>query len=253
MKIEPDESAFDWIRSGRSNRPKSTWTGIFVSHLIPPIFESYSKILHRVEAQYHDIDHPFTQAENAILRIPTCEPLRSFVESRGTDPLKRRVKWGELAVLFNVPFTSEICHEWYRKTLEDPCWPHLLAGPGDGVLSDEECTELSSTLMPFTNSEECFFRFSEVPLITSGGPQLFKGALSEVCGFPKGRALGFEYWWPPERDWCVCSNYDLEFTVVAGTTKLTSALLSSRVLECIEVNPQTRVDSSAPMPLQSAR
>jgi hypothetical protein len=54
MTIEPDKTAFDWIRSGRNKLPMSRtpeWTGNFVSHLIPPIFESYAKILHQIEAQ----------------------------------------------------------------------------------------------------------------------------------------------------------------------------------------------------------
>jgi hypothetical protein len=140
----------------------------------------------------------------------------------------------------------------YRKKLEDAwCWPHLLSGPDDGLLADEECAGLSSTLMPFTDSEECFFRFSDIPFIASGGSQLFKGTLSEVCAFPKGRAPGFEYWWPPEQNWCVCSDYDLAFTIVGGSRKLASALLASEVLECIEVSPHTRIDSLAPMPLKS--
>jgi hypothetical protein len=254
MKIEHDETAFDWIRSGRNKLPESRtpeWTGNFISHLIPPIFESYAKILHRIEAHYKHIDQPLTPTENAILGIPTCEPLKSFVEGRRTNSPKCRVKWGELAELLNVPFTSEICHEWYRKKLQDAwCWPRLLSGPDDGLLADEECAGLSSTLMPFTDSEECFFRFSDIPFIASGGSQLFKGTLSEVCAFPKGRAPGFEYWWPPDQNWCVCSDYDLAFTIVGGSRKLASALLASEVLECIEVGPHTRIDSLAPMPLK---
>jgi len=154
--------------------------------------------------------------------------------------------------LLNVPFTSEICHEWYRKKLQDAwCWPRLLSGPDDGVLTEDECAELSSSLIPFTDSQECFFRFSDIPFIASGGPQLFKGTLSEVCGFPKGRALSFEYWWPPDRNWCVCSGYDFAFTIVGGSRKLASVLFASEVLECLEVSPHTRIDSLAPMPLES--
>ncbi len=257
MRIERDETAFDWIRIGRDRLPEPRaldWTGNFVSHLIPPIFESYSKILHRIEAHYDDIDRPLTPAENAILRIPTCEPLKSFIESRRADSQKCRIKWRELAELLNVPFTSEICQEWYRKKLQDAwCWPRCLSGPDDGVLGGEECKELSSILMPLTNSEQCFFRFSDIPFISSGKPQLVKGALSEVCAFPKAPAPGFEYWWPPDHNWCVCSDYDLAFTIVGGARKLTSALLGSKVLECIEVGLRNRIDSLAPMPLKSGR
>jgi hypothetical protein len=254
MKIEHDEIAFAWIRDVRRELKSRTpeWTGHFVSQLIPPVFESYSKILHRIDARYEQIDRPLTPTENAILRIPSCEPLKSFVENRRTDAPKCRIKWRELAELLNVPFTSEICHEWYRLKMDDAwCWPRLLSGPADGALSEEECAELSSTLTQFTNKEECFFRFSDIPFYASAGPQLFKGALSEVCGFPKGKAFAFEYWWPPDHNWCVCSDYDLAFTVVGGCQRLTSALLASNVLECVEVGQQTRIDSLVPMPPQS--
>jgi hypothetical protein len=64
---------------------------------------------------------------------------------------------------------------------------------------------------------------------------------------PKGRALSFEYWWPPDRNWCVCSGHDLAFTIVGGSRKRASVLLASEVLEC----PHTRIDSLAPLPLKS--
>jgi hypothetical protein len=91
-----------------------------------------------------------------------------------------------------------------------------------------------------------------MPFIDTGKPLLFHGALGELGEFMKSGAYQFspEYWWPPDRTWCVCSDYDLHltFTVVGGSNKLISALLMSDVLECLEVKPQTRVDSFAPIP-----
>jgi hypothetical protein len=63
-----------------------------------------------------------------------------------------------------------------------------------------------------------------------------------------GYLVGPEYWWPTEKNWCICSEYDLSFTVVAGPGNLIARLLASQVLECIEVTPDTRIDSLAPMP-----
>ncbi len=189
------------------------------------------------------------QLKSALLKIPPCEPLKPFIEARRTLSLGNRVKWKELAELLKVPFAPEICHEWYRKNLDDTwCWPRLLSGPADGKLQPDECAELVSLLVPFTNSEECFFRFSDIPFFNSDEPKLFRGVLNEVCGFLEGRRFGFEYWWPPDQSWCVCSDYDLHFSVVAGPRTLVSALLASSVLECIEITPENRIDVFAPMP-----
>ncbi len=254
MKPEHDEIAFDWIRSGRNELAKSRtpeWAGNFVSHLMPPVFEAYAKALHRIDAQYSFLDNPLTAPEKAILGIPSCEPLKSFVERRRSESRGDRVRWKELAELLNVPFTPAINHEWYRKKLHDPwCWPRLLKGPDDGWLSQEECQTLISMLKS-AGSEDCFFRFSDIPFyapINSGKPQLFRGTLDAVCGFQKERGNCFEYLWPSDRSWCVCSDHDMTFTVIGGCRNLVSAFLSDGVLECIEVTPQTRIDIFAPMP-----
>ena len=250
MQPEPNPTVFDWIRAGRKPGDRRTHDReSFLFQLVPPVFESYAKILHRIEAKYDNIDHPLSPSEIALLNIPPCEPLKSFVRTRRDSSPGNRIKWQDLAELLQVPFAPEICHAWYRKKLDETwCWPHLLSGPGEGGLDGEGCAELASTLELFANGEECFFRFSDIPFINSVEPKLFKGALNEVCGFLKGKYFGFEYWWPPDRSWCVCSDYDLHFSFVGGSRKLVSALLASRVLECIEVTPETRVDVFAPMP-----
>ena len=84
--------------------------------------------------------------------------------------------------------------------------------------------------------------------VNSGKAQLFRGTLDAVCEFQKERHLCFEYWWPSDQSWCVCSDYDLPFTIIGGRPNLVSALLQDKVLECIQVTPQTRIDVFAPMP-----
>jgi hypothetical protein len=253
MQALHDETTFAWIRSGcdelvSSQHPE--WRGNFVSHLMPPVFEAYTKILHRIEARFENIDKPLSPREIAILKIPPCEGLRSFVESRRTGAQAPRIRWKELAEALNVPFGPQISHEWYRKKLEEGCWPRFLYGPGEGLLDGEARTHLVSVLKPFTDSGECFFRFAEIPFILTGKPLLFGGTLEELGGFLEsgGYQLSPEYWGPSEKRWCVCSDYDLKFTVVGGSRNLISALLASNVLECLEVTPQTRIDYLAPMP-----
>jgi hypothetical protein len=45
-----------------------------------------------------------------------------------------------------------------------------------------------------------------------------------------------------DHSWCVCSDYDLTFTIVAGSKELVSRVLNDVTLEAIQVTPQTRID-----------
>jgi hypothetical protein len=257
MQPEQNETAFEWIRVGRGERraPRSSylvsdeWPGLFVSNLIPPAFEGYARILHRIDAHYENIDNPLSASEIAILKIPPCEPLKSFVEQRRAHGKGTRVRWKELSALLSVPFAPEISGAWYRKKLEEGCWPRFLRPGGVWPIGDE-CQELVSILHPFTEGRSCFFRFSDIPFIGKGKPPLFRGSVDEVSGFLKAGTYGcaFEYWWPSDHTWCVCSDFDLDVTVVGGPGKLISDLLTSDVLECIELSSRTRVDPFAPMP-----
>jgi len=257
MLSERDQSTFDWIRQGRDEPLRSKtigWKGNFVSHLIPPVFESYAKLLHRIEAHYEFIDKPLSASENAILGISSCDPLKSFVERRRIDSQGTLIRWKELAELLNLPIAPAIDHKWFLTKLSDPwCWGRLLRGPDEGYLSQEECETLASILKTFTSNQGCFFRFSDIPFYArSGQAQLFSGTLDEVAEFQKEKRLSFEYWWPSDQSWCVCSDYDLCFTIIAGPRQLVSALLRHSVLECIEVKQQTRIDVFAPLPQDHA-
>jgi len=248
-----DDAAFQWIRNGREkslahNGPD--WKGNFVSHLIPQRFEAYVKILHRIEAKYKNIDNPLTERENAILKIPACKKLRSFVESLREEGQGPRIRWGTLAQLLGVPFTPEICHEWFRASMEPGCWPRFLLGPAEGNLCAEELSEVLSLLVPFTGKQDCYFRFFQHTFLDEGKPFLFCGLLDELGAFLTEGKFQFtpEYWWPTDHRWCLCSDYDLMFTLVGGSRDLISAMLKNAILEALEVTPQTRIDDYAPMP-----
>jgi hypothetical protein len=140
-----DQAAFEWIRSEREKllaNDNSSWKGNFVSHLLPKSFEAYAKILHSIEANYENIDNPLTEREIAILKIPPCKKLRSFVENLREEHRGLRIRWETLAHLFGMPFKSEICHEWFRVSMEEQgCWPRFLFGPGEGSLNGKELTD----------------------------------------------------------------------------------------------------------------
>jgi hypothetical protein len=245
---------FEWIRTGRQKfapRADSDWKGIRVSGVIPDKFQAYAKILHTIDATYKNIDASLSERENEILKIPKCEVLRSFIERMRVENQGTRIRWKTLAQLLGVPFKTEICHEWFRTIMDKPeCWPRLLVGPGEGCLNASELAEVSSILGNFTHDQDCFFRFSEIAFIATGKQIVFRGVLEELSQFlTEGKyQLTPEYWWPSDRGWCLCSDYDLDFTFVGGPKELISSLLDNKILEVLEVTSETRVDSFAPIP-----
>jgi hypothetical protein len=252
MQPCPDD-AFEWIRTGREEllpRDDPNWKS-FVSNLIPKKFDAYAKILHGIQARYDNIDNPLSDREIALLKIPPCTKLRSFVENLRRQRQGSRIRWEALAHLMNVPFAAEICHEWFRVRMEAPgCWPRFLYGPSDGDLNNDELLEVLSILGSFTGSQDCFFRFAEIPSIGTDKPILFRGLLDELSTFLNNRKDQFtpEYWWPTDYNWCLCTDYDLTFTIVGGSRKLITTILKNVNLEALEVTSQTRIDYKAPIP-----
>jgi hypothetical protein len=260
MHPRPDND-FGWIKSGRATpapREGQNWPGCTLSVLLPPNFEAYAKILHRITANYRQIDnpYPFTEKEIAILKIPPCPALRSFVQTKREKGAGPRIRWKEIADFLCVPFEPQICHEWFRASMNEPsCWPRFLSGPDEGNLDQEELSEMVSILRPFTGGQECFIRFAEIPLIGTNKPVLFAGALDQVVEFGKGNNYQFspEYAWPTDRSWCVCSDFDFTFTFVGGPQELISAILASNEFEAFQITPQTRIDYHVPMPNPSPK
>ena len=104
------------------------------------------------------------------------------------------------------------------------------------------CERLRKTKIPF-------FRFSDIAFIATDKPIHFCGTLDELSTFlTDGINLRQNIGGQPTTVGCVCSDYDLAFTIVAGSKGLVSTVLNDATLEAIEVSSQTRVDSNAPMP-----
>ena len=246
-----DVMAFEWIRSGRDTlrgHDESGWRGL----CFPPATEDVPHLCEgvppnrRVLREYRS---PFVAEGKWILRVPACGELRSLIVKLRANLRGARLRWKEIAEALKVPFEPELNLEWFRAKLETGCWPRVLRGPDEGSLDAEECSALASVLRPFTGNQGCYFRFAEMPFVGTNKQLLFHGALEEVSLFLGEKTYQFtpEYWWPADRSWCVCSDYDLMFTVVGGSQHLISRILKDSFLETTEVTPSTRIDFYAPM------
>ncbi|UWZ86016.1 hypothetical protein [Occallatibacter riparius] len=263
MKTLPDSDAFDWILLGRAAMTSEVneYNGVQVTGLLPAVFERYAKIFHKLDVRAEDPQAGLTAEEIAILKIPECAEVRDFWVKRRTMAADSRIRWKDAADAFGVPYAPELTHSWFSQRLKPnpQCWPRFIWGPADGTLDAQECNQLVSVLAGVTSTQGCYFRFAEIPFIATDQELLFAGRLDEVgdC-FLNGAIKSVyerpfqytpEYWWPEDHSWCVCSDYDLTFTVVGGSSSLIERFLDHPILECLEVRPETRVDNLSPMPM----
>ncbi len=251
MRAVDDPSSFNWISSGRQPTPPAyAPEGVPLSCVLPIRFSRYVKILHRLDGHDDNIDRRLNPEELAVLKIPDCPSVRNLVMEKPSSG--SRIYWREAAKALCVPYAPEITHAWFSRSLapNPQCWPRYISGPDDGNLDVEECRELVSLLANVTPTQDCSFRLAEIPFVGTDQNLLFNGPLTEVEDFFVNGRFQFtpEYWWPADHQWCVCSDYDLTFTIVGGSSTLISSLLESEILECIEIGPEIRVDDLAPIP-----
>jgi hypothetical protein len=219
------------------------WRGNFVSHCLPSVFSAYAKIFHPIYADDSVEDRSASWAE-ADDRPETVGRLVSV--GSGPDPFGRRVTWQSLAQELGLTFHAEINDQSLRRRFPDRSFPRYLVGPEEGSLDRPTCQSLVHALTPYTGAEACFFYYVAIstPKIE---PLLYRGALTNVFeSFDLEGVYGTPtYWWPGSRSWCLCTDWDLTFTLVGGSADLISSLLSTPELEALEVTPSSRVDWQA--------
>jgi hypothetical protein len=177
-----------------------------VSECVPPLFPRYVKLLH---------------------------PLHQD----GT-----RVRWRAAAQGLGLDLAPAITADHLRQAHPGGAWP---AGWSvvEGSLEASELARFAALAEPWTAPDACFFYwttiFREEPM--------WSGRLSDLANAhtvqQEGRSPN--YVWPRSRAWCLCTDYDLTFTLIGCPDGLAASLLQDDVLECIEVGPATRIDRYA--------
>src|SRR5258708_17412901 len=124
------------------------------------------------------------------------------------------------------------------------------SGPHDAGLSAEELSAVLSVLRPFAGNQDSFFRFSEIAFIETDKPIQFCGTLDELSTFLANGKYQFtpEYWWPADHSGCVCSDYDLTFTIVAGWQRPGVLGVDEAPLPTMQENPENHHTNHPPTP-----
>jgi hypothetical protein len=104
-----------------------------------------------------------------------------------------------------------------------------------------------SILDSMTEPQRCFFYYGGLS-VRSFEPRLYEGDLRDVLVFlePKDDLSATpEYWWPEDGSWCVCTDWDLSFSLIGGPQTLIDRIVSDTVLEALHVKNNTRIDYRA--------
>jgi len=255
IRIENDEP-FRWLRTSldrTTGGDDPNWRGNFVSHVLPKGYAAYCKIFHPiyVDSAIKDRGLSWNQAPEAQSRLDAMSAeIRSVLANgvfvRGSSDQSvsgEGVTWRELARQLKLVYHPALSEAALRRAFAmEGSWPRYLLGPYEGTLDVQTCEALVDILGPFTGATECFFRYSD--FWKPGEPYLYSGRLDELPALVEAQdGWSPEYWWLSNQAWCVCTDWDLLFTLVAGPESLIRPCQENCALECIQVEIQTRIDN----------
>lgn len=133
----------------------------------------------------------------------------------------------------------------YTKTRELCCfciwdgygWPHSVR---TNEIVSEENQEVVS-LKDVVPADVLTGRRVSLP---KRGYIMYRGPIEEVTAFASDSGLYGQtpnLWWPHDREWCVASEVDLQWTYVGGSASLAYRLLADRRLEVVPATIQDPV------------
>lgn len=224
-----DASQVEWIlRSLNEN-------GTRVSNLLPHGYDAYCKILHPI---YESIDDEPVSSKEVVTLLKSREP---FPKDRF-----RRLSWSTLFKRYNLVWTPEISNYSFNQ------WPKNVMAPYEGWLEQDLAIALVQLLAAATGTQDCYFYYDVLRTVFFDQKELlFKGKLADVLALNGGdielKSVGPSpaYWWPEDKSWCLNTDWDLHFTLLAGNRDLVDNILASTALESVEVDLATRVDYHA--------
>ena len=264
MVAPADMAYFDWIVKARDMRPargvdSTSRNGNVVAQYVPRVFAAYCKLFHPIHQDASIRDHVPAWSEEkranpAPAETESGKKALAAILSDGLlfggwsgveEPQDSRVLWHTLAEKHGLVFHPEFNHESFRKAFAAGSWPRYLLGPAEGTLDRKSCKALISILKPLSRANGIYFRFSD--FLMNDLPHLYSGDLNELTIFlTKPHFFGTpECWWPEDRSWCVYTDWDLTFTLIGGSRTLVDACVAHPMLECIVVQPETRIDFRA--------
>ena len=173
--------------------------------------------------------------------VSHCLPKGFTAYCKLLHPIDHTTRWFELAKYFGIALHPELSVDSFVA------WPDSLAKPEAGTLNPSTVARLANLLAPFTQNQPCYFYYNLIATRNYEHDLLYTGSLEEATStFELDTVYGSpSYWWPADQSWCMCTDWDLTFSLIGGAHEVITTLLADAILECIAVTPTTRVDDLA--------
>lgn len=226
MARATDPDVCDWLRDEAAPvytlQDRNQDGRYTVGRVMPAGFEAYCKIMHPL---YGETEPGFTYLE--------------------TEDWSQRVSWREMARVFGVDFDSKLSWDSFWRAdkvrLEQVCLATSEGSPGLRF-----CEQLAEILTPDAEPP-VFFWFSGTlrAVVDESIPEVLRAELGELVEVVREMAHGYspEYMWPHRRRWCVHTDYDSDFTLVAGSSSLVERILANDLLEAMSVRTSDSLSS----------
>ncbi|WP_290061213.1 hypothetical protein [Amycolatopsis solani] len=157
----------------------------------------------------------------------------------------RRLRWAELARRTGDPVVPEgllPSHRCFPSATKEGSWPLGIVPPTEGSLDRETWTRLIGVLVdhsPAGPDTPCLAYYSPLVLGAADFENLHvrAGKLGDAEILYDDPEIDFSpsNLWAEDRSWCLCTDYDLWGTKVAGSSRLVEALLSDAEIEAVRL------------------
>lgn len=255
----PDASAADWLLAGLV--PHGDFGPPYListsAQLIPPIYDAYAMIFHRIDAEIlpKDEGHSWASWERAQPDEPSTPPLLATLRQASTlvrggsvpDGEVRRVFWRDLATALGLALTPRLTDRELTKGFGGS-WPRHFFGPHEGRLDATQLVILAELLARHSPASDAFFRYWWLATDDwdGGHDQAFQGRILDVATLhdePHLMRCTPTHWFPADRAWCVASDYDCTMTLVGGSRTLIADLLADPALEALRIGRDEPLDA----------
>ena len=260
MKRLQSFADMDWIKEGVIPH---VGDGCSVASCIPAAFPAYAKLFHPICEDLSVADDGSTWQDEEVKsafdkpasKSPTEQVLQDILREAttvygGAQPSAtlRQIRWAKLAEQLDMPFVATLSSWSFTRRFPGGSWPRRLIGPDEGFLQTLQRDMLAKILRRHAPIDHCFFFVWHLATTSLESDLIFEGSLSDVSLFPD-KVDGVRFtptnWFPADRTWLIHTDYDLTFTLIGGSQSLVDDLITDPFLECVAVQPETRVDYKA--------
>lgn len=222
---------FEWISMNlwELGRRPDGGEGHTMRHLLPDHFEAYYKIMHPI---YRD---------TSILD----EEIQWSNESEFDERNLIRIKWLDLCQKYGVEYNKYLSSNSFQRVFRDG-WPRYLLGAIQGELESDLRDALVEILVQFCSTNRWYYKFflcstKDFEEALYVGDRKYLAAIQSVAEAKSGP----EYWWPEDQSWCVCSDYDSQFTIVAASKNAIAEIRACQQFEGFDFSALDRIDWKA--------